>query len=169
MFTLGRKGYSFNVEAVPDQTRLALARGKNLPCSMKDAREICNAIMDQGMMLKDAIKYLRAVIEKEAAVPFKRYYKHKGHRKELDLWNWDAGGFPEKAAKEILGVLRNALNNARFKGLNEEKLRILLLAAHPGEKIRQRPDRRGRGGYRGTKTKRGTNIECSVIELEEEE
>lgn len=117
------------------------------------------------MMLKEAIKYLRAVIKKEAAVPFKRFYKHSGHRKELDLWDWDGGGFPKKAAKEILNVLKNALNNARFKGLDEDKLKILLLAAHPGEKIRERPDRRGRGGFRGVRTKRATNIECSVYEV----
>lgn len=118
-------------------------------------------------MLKEAIAYLKAVIDKEVAVPFKRYHKHSGHRKGLDLWKWDSGKFPKKAAKEILGVLRNALNNARFKGLNEDKLKILLLAAHPGETIRERPDRRGRGGFRGTMKKRATNIECSVIELEE--
>ncbi len=168
VITLGRKGYSFQVDAVPDKTRLALAKGKDLPVSMKDAREICNAIMEQGMMLKEAIQYLNAVLEEEAAVPFKRFHKHAGHRKGLDLWKWDAGRFPKKAAKAVKGVLNNALNNARFKGLDEEKLRILLIAAHPGEKIRQRPDRRGRGGYRGTMTKRGTNIECSVIEIEEE-
>ena len=120
-------------------------------------------------MLKDAINYLKKVMRKEAAVPFKRYKKNVGHRKELHDWKWVSGRYPYKASYYILKVLENALNNARNKGLNEDNLKVLLIAAHKGRIIRRRPDRRGPGLLKGWKIKRGTNIEVVVIEVPEEE
>jgi len=165
----GRSGYSFQVEEFPEREKIAIAKGVNLPIKFKHAREIANAIMERGMMLKEAINYLKRVMRKEAAVPFKRYKKNVGHRKELHDWKWVAGRYPYKASYYVLKVLENALNNARNKGLNEDNLKILLIAAHKGRIIRRRPDRRGPGLLKGWKIKRGTNIEVIVIEVPEEE
>ena len=164
----GREGYSFPIHELPDTTRIALARGYELPIKWKHAREICNAIMERGMYLRDAIKYLRAVMEQKAAVPFKRFKGNVGHRKELHDWKWPAGRYPYKASKYILRVLENALNNAREKGLDERRLKIIWMAAHKGRIIRRRADRRGPGILRGWKVKRCTNIEVVVMEMPEE-
>jgi large subunit ribosomal protein L22 len=164
----GRSGYSFPVESYPDQAKIAIAKGVDLPIKYKHAREIANAIMERRMTLKEAIRYLRKVMLKEEAVPFKRYKGNVGHRKELHNWKWPAGRYPYKASKYILKVLENALNNARNKGLNEDRLRILLIAAHKGRVIRRRPDRRGPGLLKGWKIKRSTNLEVLVIETPEE-
>ncbi|MHA1615963.1 MAG: 50S ribosomal protein L22 [Candidatus Njordarchaeales archaeon] len=164
----GRSGYSFPIHELPDTTRIALARGHELPIKWKHAREICNAIMERGMYLHEAIRYLRAVMEQKAAVPFKRFKGNVGHRKELHDWKWAAGRYPYKAAKYILEVLENALNNARNKGLDERRLRIIWMVAHKGRIIRRRPDRRGPGLLRGWKIKRCTNVEVVVMEIPEE-
>jgi len=164
----GRSGYSFPINELPDLTRIALAKGYELPIKWKHAREICNAIMEKNMYLHEAISYLKAVMAKKAAVPFKRFKKNVAHRKELADWGWIAGRYPYKAAKYILRVLENALNNARFKGLDERRLRILLIAAHKSRILRRRPDRRGPGLLRGWKVKRGTNLEVVVMEVPEE-
>jgi len=164
----GRSGYSFPIHELPDTTRIALARGYELPIKWKHAREICNAIMERGMFLHEAIDYLKAVIDKKAAVPFKRFKGNVAHRKDHYIWKWAPGRYPYKAAKYILKVLENALNNARFKGLDDRRLKILLLAAHKSRVLRRRPDRRGPGLLRGWKIKRGTNIEVVVMEIPEE-
>ena len=164
----GRSGYSFPIHELPDTTRIALARGHELPIKWKHAREICNAIMEKGMYLHEAISYLRAVMEQRAAVPFKRFKGNVGHRKELHNWKWASGRYPYKAAKYILQVLENVLNNARAKGLDERRLRIIWMAAHKGRIIRRRPDRRGPGLLRGWKIKRCTNVEVAVMEIPEE-
>lgn len=164
----GRSGYSFPIETYPDQAKIAIAKGVDLPIKYKHAREIANAIMERKMNLKEAIKYLRKVMRKEAAVPFKRYKGNVAHRKELDAWKWAAGRYPYKASYYILKVLENALNNARVKGLDEDRLKILLIAAHKGRVIRRRPDRRGPGILKGWKIKRSTNVEVIVIEAPEE-
>ena len=164
----GRSGYSFPLHELTDETRIALARGYELPIKWKHAREICNAIMERGMFLHEAIEYLKAVMEKKAAVPFKRFKGNVGHRRELHDWKWAPGRYPYKAAKYILRVLENALNNARDKGLDEKRLKIILIAAHKSRILRRRPDRRGPGLLRGWKVKRGTNLEVVVMEIPEE-
>jgi len=167
----GRSGYSFPIEALPesDRARIAIALGKDLPIKWKHAREIANAIMERKFFLKEAIKYLRAVIRQEEAVPFKRFNSNVGHRKGMDKWKWPAGRYPKKASKYILKVLENALNNARQKQLDESRLKILLIAAHKGRVLRRRTDRLGPGILHGWKISRGTNVEVIVMELPEEE
>ncbi len=164
----GRSGYSFPIHELPDLTRIALAKGYELPIKWKHAREICNAIMEKGMYLHEAIDYLKAVMEQKDYVPFKRFKGNVAHRKNSYYWKWPAGRFPYKAAKYILSVLENALNNARNKGLDDKRLKILLVAAHKSRILRRRPDRRGPGILRGWKVKRGTNLEVVVMEVPEE-
>jgi len=111
----------------------AKASGRELRISPKAAREICAAI--KGMMLDEAKEYLRQVILKRRAVPFRRYKKKLPHRRGLQ--NAMAGRYPVKAASKILEVLESAEANADYKGLNVEKLKIIHAAAYPGAKIRR--------------------------------
>ena len=165
----GRKGYSFPINRLPDTSKIAIARGYELPIKWKHAREIANAIMERKMKLNDAIAYLEDVIEMKRAVPFKRYKGNVGHRKGMHEFRWKSGRYPVKAAKYILDVLKNVRNNARNKNLNEEQLQRIWFATHKRRKIRQRPDRRGPGIFRGIKVKRGTNVEIVVMEVPSEE
>ncbi len=115
-----------------DPDRTALASGRDLRISYKAAVEVCDAI--RGMMLQDAKRFLEGVIAKKRPVPFRRFKKKQPHRRGLQ--GFYAGRYPVKAAKAILRVLENAENNADFKGLDTERLRIIHIAAQKGTKIR---------------------------------
>ena len=118
-------GYSiFGLD--PDRTAIASAR--DIDISPKAAREICNTI--KGMFLDKAKEYLEEVTLKKKAVPYKRHKKHVAHRKELS--KWPAGRYPIKAAEKILEVLENAENNAEFKGLDVERMKIIHASSQKG-------------------------------------
>lgn len=121
-------GYSL---ATYDPTTMVRASGRELRISPKAAREICAVIKD--MMLEEAKDFLRKVIEKKVAVPYRRYKKKVPHRRGLG----GAGRYPVKAASRILEVLENAEANAEYKGLDVEKLKIIHASAYPGAKIKR--------------------------------
>ncbi|MEM3626882.1 MAG: 50S ribosomal protein L22 [Candidatus Bathyarchaeia archaeon] len=124
-------GYSITEELDPEKT--VKASGREVRVSHKSAREICKTI--KGMMLTQAKKYLREVIAKRKAVPFRRFKKKAGHRHGLEKAY--AGRYPVKAAKQILKVLMGAEANAEYKGLDTERLRIIHASAYPGMKIKR--------------------------------
>ncbi|MEM2537681.1 MAG: 50S ribosomal protein L22, partial [Candidatus Bathyarchaeia archaeon] len=95
--------------------------------------EICKTI--RGMTLTEAKKFLRDVIAKKKAVPFRRFKKKAAHRHGLEKAY--AGKYPVKAAKQILKILENAEANAENKGLDTERLKIIHASAYPGMKIKR--------------------------------
>ena len=125
-------GYSIIAEEL-DPEKTVKASGRELRVSHKHAREVCRTI--KGMMLTQAKEFLKDVMEKKKAVPFRRYNKKAGHRKGLEKAS--AGRYPIKAADRILSVLINAEANAENKGLDTDKLRIIHAAAYPGMKIKR--------------------------------
>jgi large subunit ribosomal protein L22 len=77
------------------------------------------------------------------AVPYRRYDGEVGHRKGLH--KADSGRYPVKASKEILRVLANAENNADYKGLDLDRLRVTHISAYPGRVLKRFIERaRGR-------------------------
>ncbi len=116
-----------------DPERTAIASGRDLQIKPKAAREICHAI--KGMKLEDAKRFLEDVVAKKRPVPYYRHRKKVAHRKGLQ--GHDAGRYPEKAATEILKVLKSVEANAEFKGLYPERLRIVHAAAQRGRVIRK--------------------------------
>ncbi|MFQ5831138.1 MAG: 50S ribosomal protein L22 [Candidatus Thorarchaeota archaeon] len=119
--------YGYSIIGIdPDKT--AVSSGRNMRCSPKQCREVCNAI--HGMMLDKAIELLENVIEEKAWIPFRRHKKKRGHHSGMK--KWAAGGHPVKASQNILKVLRNAEANADNKGLDIDRLRIIHAAANRG-------------------------------------
>ena len=125
-------GYSIIDEEL-DPEKTAKASGREIRVSHKSAREVCKTI--KGMTLANAKTYLRDVIEKRKAVPFRRYKKKLGHRHGLD--KAFAGRYPVKTAAKILHVVEGAEANAENKGLDLDRLRVLHAAAYPGMKIKR--------------------------------
>lgn len=103
----------------------AKAYGKELRISPKDALEICRAI--RGMKLAEAKKFLEEVKKRRRAVPYRKHKKKLAHKAGIG-----PGAYPVKAATEILKVLKNAEENAKYKGLDEEKLVIVHASAYKG-------------------------------------
>ncbi len=50
----------------------------------------------------------------------------------LKKWKVKSGRYPEKAINYVLKALDNALANAQGKGLDEDNLKIIHIAAHKG-------------------------------------
>lgn len=115
----------------PDTT--AIASGRDLRIKPKAAREICNYI--KGMKLERAKEMLQDVIDMKTPIPYKRHRKKLPHRKGAQ--GFDAGRYPQKAAREVLKVLGSVEANAEFKGLYADRLKIIHIAAHRGRVIRK--------------------------------
>lgn len=118
---------SYSIEPEPEKTSKAI--GKELHISRKHAREIAGAI--KGMKIEDAKGFLEEVVLLKKAVPYKRYVRNVPHRKGMCT-----GRYPQKAAKEFLRVLENAENNARYKGLDSENMKISHIATKKGHTFR---------------------------------
>jgi large subunit ribosomal protein L22 len=131
-YKLPKWGYSVIAEEL-DPEKTVKASGREIRVSHKHAREICHTI--KGMMLTPTKEYLKDVMEKKKAIPFRRYNKKAGHRR--GLVKTFAGRYPIKAAERILKVLENAEANAENKGLDVDKLQIIHAAAYPGMKIKR--------------------------------
>ncbi len=153
-------GYSITEEELdPEKTVKASAREARV--SHKHSREICRTI--KGMMLTKAKQYLRDVMDKKKAVPYRRYSKKLGHRRGLQ--KAFAGRFPVKASQRVLKVLEGAEANAENKGLDTDRMRIIHASAYPGMKIKRfKPRAQGRSSPR---YQISTHIEIALEEMPE--
>ena len=68
-------------------------------------------------------------MDKKTAVPFRRFDFDLGHKKKIG-----PGRYPNKASREIIGLIENVEANAQFKGLNTSNLIITHISAHKAGK-----------------------------------
>ena len=120
--------YSYKVR---DEENIAKAMMWDVPVHPKIMREVAEAI--KGMRVKEAKEFLKRVIEKKEAVPFRRAHGKQAHRRGLaDKWGWPVGRYPVKAARYMLKLLNNVENNAENKNLDPDRLVIVHVATHKG-------------------------------------
>ena len=151
---MGRLNYSLTPAG-----RSSRAMGMELHISPKHAREICRTV--RGMRAKSARAFLEDVIALKRPVPFKRYRRNVAHRH--NLVGWDAGRYPEKAAKAVLAVLDNALANAEYKGMEAERMRIFHAGTKKGRTIQGwMPRAMGRATPKNTET---VSVEMVLTEV----
>ena len=128
-------GINYSVDADPDQTAKAMLRERHM--SNKHSKEVAREL--KGRTVSEAQDYLQDVIDKTQSVPFKSHNAGAGHRSDID--GWDAGRYPEKAAKDFLKLLENVRNNANEQGFDGEEMVIKHVAPH---KVGERPGRNPR-------------------------
>lgn len=149
-------GYSAKV----DTDTSARAIGRELLISPKHSLELCRQL--RGMPIEKAKKYLNEVIAKKIPVPYLRFKNNISHRKGK---GFGPGRYPVNTAKEILGVLEDAENNAEYKGLDPETMKIVHISANRGRVYKgSRPRAHG---VSSPWNKRTTNIELILKEVEE--
>ena len=119
--------YRYSIIGI-DPDRTAISSGRNMRCSPKHGREVCNAI--RGMMLDKAIELLEDVIEEKAWIPYRRHKKKRGHHSGMKKWG--PGGHPVKASQHIIKLLKNAEGNADNKGLDIDRLKVVHAATQHG-------------------------------------
>ena len=147
------KGYT----ATADPDTSAKAIGKEMPISPKFTREICGMI--RGMKVNKAIDTLEGVIALETPVPLKRYNKRVSHKQGVG-----PGRYPKKAAAAVLGVIKSAVANAEYKGLNTDDMVIRTITASRG---RVTPGHMARAHGRATEWNQDTvNLEVIIEEVE---
>ncbi len=140
-----------------DQDKTSKAYGYELHCSRKDSMNIVYAI--RGMKTEQAKKYLQGIIDIKRPLPAIFHKRKLAHQKGIG-----PGSFPEKAARYILKVIKNAENNAEYKGFNPEDMKITHASAYGGRVIRGiMPRAQGRATDKNTRT---TNIEIIIEEVD---
>jgi large subunit ribosomal protein L22 len=145
----------YSTEIDPDKT--AKAYGYELHCSVKDSKNIAYAL--KGKTLDYAKNYVQEVIDQKRAVPSVYHKRKVAHQKKTG-----PGRFPKKAAQEILKTLRNAENNAEYKGFDAENMKIKHISAYGGRVIKGIIPRAF--GRATSKSKKTTNIEIILEEVE---
>lgn len=106
--------------AVSEEKHVAKAMGIGINASLKVCTEICNNI--KGKSAVKTKQFLLDVMEHKRFIPLKRYHKKVGHRKGDSVDGQKAGRYADNTVKAFLKVFDNALANADYKGLDEEKL-----------------------------------------------
>ena len=146
----------YSIQTDPETSCKAM--GHELHISPRHAREICRAI--KGMRTDRAEHYLENVVALKQAVPFKRHNDGMGHRRGPMA----TGRYPQKAAQEMIKILKNALANGEYKGLDTERMKISHIATKKGRVIRGfMPRARGRSTPKNTET---VNIEMILKEVQ---
>jgi large subunit ribosomal protein L22 len=138
-------GINYSVEADSENSAKGMLRDRNI--SLKHSKAIAREI--KGETVEDAKEYLDAVIAEEQSVPFKQHNTGVGHRSDID--GWDAGRYPQKAAKDFLKLLTNVENNAERQGFDGASMVITHTAPHKvGEQTSQQPRAMGRASPHNT-------------------
>lgn len=145
----------YSVKTDPEKT--AKAYGYELQCSPKDTMNL--AYMLRGMKTEQAKQYLEDIIALKRPLP-SVYHKQKVHHQK----GIGPGSFPQKAARYMLRILKNAENNAEYKGFDVENMKIIHISAYRGRIISGiMPRAQGRATDKNENT---TDIEIVLEEVE---
>lgn len=146
-----------------DEERSAKAMQWNAPISYRKVVELARVI--RGMKVEEARRFLENIVEKKQPVPTRRYSGKQAHHRGLaERFKWPSGRYPVKAAKILLKVLDNAVNNAEVKGLDTSKLVIRHIGVHKGLELKRWMPRAF--GRATPKIRHRTHIELIVEEVE---
>jgi len=121
----------------PDNaTKSTKASGSDLRVHFKNTRETAMAV--KGMSLRRAKEYLKHVTQKKEAVPYRRFNGGVGRTGQAKNMGAVLGRWPEKSAKLVLSLLKNAESNAELKGLDVEALHVSHVQVNAGQRGRRR-------------------------------
>ncbi|MFN3804960.1 MAG: 50S ribosomal protein L22 [Pyrobaculum sp.] len=151
----------YGVKIAPEQ--IARAYWPEQRVSWKKCVEVARFV--KGMTLRQAEGWLRDVVELKKPVPIRTFKKKQAHH--ATPWRgWPVAKWPVKVARRFLQALENLENNARFRGLDVERVVVIHAAAHKGVKIRNiMPRAFGRATRFDEET---VNIEVVGVELPKE-
>ncbi len=111
------------------------------------------------MKIEEAKKYLEEIIAIKRALPTVYHKGKRAHQKASG-----PASFPKKAAKYMLETVKNAENNAEYKGFDTENMKIAHISAYTGRMLKgMMPRAHGRAT---DKNKYTTDIEIILEEVE---
>ncbi len=151
--------YSFNLKG----DDFVFAQSHDVNASYKDLGAVCDSI--RYLRASDALDVLDMVVHKEHAILYRRHNKHMGSRHEL---GGAKGGYPTRAASEVIKTLSNAIANAKNAGKSGEDMVIVCASANKTRIERRYPSKGslawGRGMY-GQSAINHSDIEYAKIEI----
>ena len=112
------------------------AMGADLRVHFKNTRETAMAV--KGMSLKRAKEFLNNVIAKKEAVPFRRFSGGVGRHAQGKQWGVTLCRWPQKSAKHVLYLLKNAEAHAEVKGLDADLLHVSHIKVDAAQRGRRR-------------------------------
>ncbi len=112
------------------------AMGVDLRVHFKNTFETCTAI--RGKKLRDAQRFLEDVIAHKQCVAFRRHNSGCGRTAQAKAFKHTQGRWPEKSARIILELLKNAEANGEAKNLDPELLVVKHIACQAAQKGRRR-------------------------------
>jgi large subunit ribosomal protein L22 len=118
----------YTVKEMPKKS--AKARMIDVNVSVKDSLEVARFL--RGMKLQEAKDYLENVIEKKAAIPFRRHLDSVSHRRGMG-----PGRYPVKVCKYILELIKNVEANAENQDLDTDNLVIHSLIVKKGRTVKK--------------------------------
>ena len=86
--------------------------------------------------MKKQENFLRDVLSKKIAVPYRRYHNEVAHRSNIRD-GFCSGRYPHKSTSEFLKLLDNLESNAEYKGMDLDRLKIISVVVHQGNKIKK--------------------------------
>ena len=103
----------------------AIINGKNLPVSTKHIKFICRFIKNNR--IEEAIEKMEKVIRREIFVPMTGEYPHRKGK------TGKTGRYPEKACREMIGLLKSLKANANVNSIENAviKTAIANMASRP--------------------------------------
>jgi large subunit ribosomal protein L22 len=125
--------YSYSFEKY-EKSRHVRAALRDKSISHKHSREIALAV--KGKSIEKAREFLENVLTKKIAVPYRRYNNEVAHRSNIQD-GFSSGRFPRKATGEFLKLLDNLESNAEYKGMDLDRLKIIVVTVHKGTKLKR--------------------------------
>merc|ERR1712168_277846 len=118
--------------------RSCKTKGSDLRVHFKNTHETAAAI--KGMHLHKATAYLKAVIQHQRCIPFRRFCGGVGRTAQAKAFKNSSaqGRWPKKSCELLLGMLKNAESNAEVKGLDVDALVIDHIQVNAAAKQRRR-------------------------------
>lgn len=130
---MAKKKYNFEPQV---ESKSAKARGSDLRVHFKNTRETVKTL--KGMSVKKAFRYLRDVLARKRCVPFRRYARGCGRTAQAKEFKETRGRWPVKSVEYVQNLLKNAVANADFKGLDVSSLYVAHIQANRAQKQRRR-------------------------------
>ncbi|OGM44012.1 hydroxyisocaproate dehydrogenase [Aspergillus bombycis] len=130
-----RSAVRYAAQDIP-AAKSARARGSYLRVSFKNTREAAQAI--NGMKLQRALTFLDNVTNKLEAVPMRRFAGSTGRCAQGKQFGVSKARWPEKSAKFLIDLLKNAEANADTKGLDTGNLVVKHIQVNQAPKGRRR-------------------------------
>ncbi|KAF5274203.1 hypothetical protein FQA39_LY07307 [Lamprigera yunnana] len=99
------------------------ARAHQVRVHFKNTIETANVL--RGMSIERGMAYLKNVMAHKECVPFQKFKGGVGRCAQAKAFKVTQGRWPEKSAKCLLDLLKNAISNAEYKGMYTERMKII--------------------------------------------